>query len=199
MQESKYTPPRNTNVRHSLTKKEFISILNGEKETLFLIGYKYLKNEADAKDAYQETVLSLWKNKNTIHTNLAAAAKKKMQFTCLDFLEKRKSKRNLLNGAKTLASKASKALQVQPETKSINWADYLRDLSQQYNLDHTLSPQEKLAIIYKSEGYSAPEIADFMIEDGFVNINAYRVNKSIERAREKLRKLDLFASKRKKK
>ena len=192
MKESKYTPPKD--IEHPLTKKEFSSILDKRKKILFMIGRKYLKSNADVKDAFQETVLALWKNKTNINTNLAAAAMKKMKFVCIDILRKRKLDENLLKKIKPAASSNYKNSQ---ETKHINWESYLKDISQQFNLDRFLSLQEKQAIIYKSEGYLAPEIADLMIEDGFLDMTSYRVNKAIERARKKLRKQEYFVSKRK--
>jgi len=191
MQEQRNNTPISTKVKKALSKEEFIFFLKNQSGSLLALGRNYLGNNEDAKDALQETSIKLFKKRHEIHTSLQSMAMKIMENTCIDMLKKRNTRPKALNKL------SLSDLSAEMDIKVIDWNKYVEQVTKEYELG-SLSKQEKIAIIYKSEGYSAPEIARFMNEDGFQNMTAYKVNKTIERTRKKLKKLDVFVNKRKK-
>jgi len=153
-----------------MTSGEFEKLIEEQKGKLFRFAFSILKNSDDAKDAVQEMVLKLWKNRRSLDAsrNLESYCLNALKNQCFDFLRKEKHKLDYQN------SNEQKTF-VEPETGN---SDLVEKLKQELK---NLPEQQRMAVELKDfQGYNYEEISEILEQ----NINAVRAN--VSRGRKKL-------------
>lgn len=153
-----------------MTSGEFEKLIAKQKDKLFRFAFSILKNNEDAKDAVQEMVLKLWKNRRKLDAsqNLESYCLNALKNQCFDVLRKEKHKINYQNSTEQETF-------VEPETGN---SDLVEKLKQELK---KLPEQQRMAVELKDfQGYKYEEISDILEQ----NINAVRTN--VSRGRKKL-------------
>ena len=82
-----------------MTSSEFEKLIAEQKDRLFRFAFSILQNSDDAKDAVQDLVLKLWKNRHSLDAtrNLESYCLNALKNQCFDFLRKEKHKTDYQN------------------------------------------------------------------------------------------------------
>ena len=153
-----------------MTSSEFEKLITEQKDKFFRFAFSILRDNDDAKDAVQEMVLKIWKNRRSLDTtqNLESYCLNALKNQCFDFLRKEKHKIDYQNSNR-------KKTFVEPENAN-------SDLVEKLKLElQNLPEQQRMAVELKDfQGYSYEEISQILEQ----SINAVRV--SVSRGRKKL-------------
>lgn len=146
----------------------FVLLMNGQKQGLYRIALSYLRRDADAADALQETVLACWEKL----PGLREAKYFKTWCTrilinvCNDLLRER-------DRCDTV-DRLPEAAQQDPEQENAEFLALLDALNEKYRT---------VLLLYYGEGYNAREIA------GLLNLKEETVKTRLKRGREQFRKV----------
>ena len=154
-------------------EKEFLTMIEAQKRTIYKVCYIYANDQDDLNDLYQETVLNLWKSfpryrgDSTLNTWVYRIAMN----TCITFLRRSNARPQTVPLTTNVASTAAE----DNET-----AGQLREL---YRLISQLGKLERALILLWLEERSYEEIADIL------GITKTNVAVKLNRTKEKLKKM----------
>jgi len=154
-------------------EKEFLSMIEKQKRTIYKVCYMYANDQDDLNDLFQETVLNLWKSfpryrgdssPNTWVYRIAMN-------TCITFLRRSNARPQTIPMTDQMAS----TLEADEET-----TEQLKEL---YKLINQLGKLERALILLWLEERSYQEMADIL------GISKANVAVKLNRIREKLKKM----------
>ena len=148
-------------------EKEFLTMIEAQKRTIYKVCYIYAKDQNDLNDLYQETVLNLWKSFPRYRGDSTLIAMN----TCITFLRRSNARPQTVPMTAHVASMAAD----DNET-----AGQLREL---YRLISQLGKLERALILLWLEERSYEEIADIL------GITKTNVAVKLNRTKEKLKKM----------
>ena len=156
-------------------EKEFLSLIEKQKRTIYKVCYMYANNQDDLNDLFQETVLNLWKSfpKYRGDSQFSTWVYRIAMNTCISFLRRSSSRPQTVPMTAQLAS----SLVADEEAES-----QLRGL---YKLINQLGKLERALILLWLEERSYQEMADIL------GISKANVAVKLNRIREKLKKISM--------
>lgn len=156
-------------------EKEFLSLIEKQKRTIYKVCYMYANNQDDLNDLFQETVLNLWKSfpKYRGDSQFSTWVYRIAMNTCISFLRRSSSRPQTVPMTAQLAS----SLVADEETES-----QLRGL---YKLINQLGKLERALILLWLEERSYQEMADIL------GISKANVAVKLNRIREKLKNISM--------
>ena len=133
-------------------EKEFLSLIEKQKRTIYKVCYMYANNQDDLNDLFQETVLNLWKSfpKYRGDSQFSTWVYRIAMNTCISFLRRSSSRPQTVPMTAQLAS----SLVADEEAES-----QLRGL---YKLINQLGKLERALILLWLEERSYQEMADIL-------------------------------------
>ena len=133
-------------------EKEFLTMIEAQKRTIYKVCYIYANDQDDLNDLYQETVLNLWKSfpRYRGDSKLATWVYRIAMNTCITFLRRSNARPQTVPMTANVASMAAE----DNET-----AGQLREL---YRLINQLGKLERALILLWLEERSYEEIADIL-------------------------------------
>ena len=154
-------------------EKEFLSLIEKQKRTIYKVCYMYANNQDDLNDLFQETVLNLWKSfpKYRGDSQFSTWVYRIAMNTCISFLRRSSSRPQTVPMTAQLAS----SLVADEEAES-----QLRGL---YKLINQLGKLERALILLWLEERSYQEMADIL------GISKANVAVKLNRIREKLKQM----------
>ena len=154
-------------------EKEFLTMIEAQKRTVYKVCYIYANDQDDLNDLYQETVLNLWKSfpryrgDSTLNTWVYRIAMN----TCITFLRRSNARPQIVPMTANVASMAAEDNEM---------AGQLREL---YRLISQLGKLERALILLWLEERSYEEIANIL------GITKTNVAVKLNRTKEKLKKM----------
>jgi RNA polymerase sigma-70 factor (ECF subfamily) len=153
-----------------MTSKQFENLINQHKDKLFRFAFSILKNSDEAKDAVQEVVLKLWKNRHVLDKtkNLESYCLNTIKNYCFDEIRKQKHRQEFQKSIRYEENEENK----------VEYTDLIDSLKKEVC---NLPEQQRIAIELKDfQGFEYQEISEIL----GLSINAIRAN--VSRGRKKL-------------
>jgi RNA polymerase sigma factor (sigma-70 family) len=153
-------------------QKTFLDLIEPLKPRLFGFACRMLRNREDAKDALQELMLKLWKNRNMLETNgnIKTYCFTALYRDCIDRLRKQ-SRFKLVTGAELLEIHDPAKADVDFENR-----DLIRQIREA--MDHLPDRQRVILELRDFQDFDYDEIAKMMN----MTVNAVRVTVARSRA-----------------
>ena len=154
-------------------EKEFLSMIEKQKRTIYKVCYMYANDQDDLNDLFQETVLNLWKSFSRYRgdSSLNTWVYRIAMNTCITFLRRSNARPQTI----PMTAQMARTLEADEET-----TEQLKEL---YKLINQLGKLERALILLWLEERSYQEMAEIL------GISKNNVAVKLNRVREKLKKM----------